>query len=189
MTVADQDQVVPFTRDLMKEFLEGEGLAYFRDRDDDLLAFFRGRSPEGSIRAWFSLREESIYSITIESSYRLGRRGFPAWYVRCNEWNSTRSWPAVHVLPSDEVDQTGAVLVRVIAEEQVDLRQGIHRSLFTSYSNNVLSGGLAFFAALEEQLYGPEGAPARAKSTDRRTRQASTTTSSAPASAEPPVAP
>lgn len=136
--------VVPFSRELIRDFLDMKGLKYLRDKDEDFLVIFRREEIKSELRVWFIANgpQECIYTIVCFASAPRGD-DLLHWYKICNDWNKSRRWPKAS---ASRVDDSSRLTLTL--EQHLDLEAGIHKALFDDYTQITLSAITEFFGWL-----------------------------------------
>jgi hypothetical protein len=93
MMIQRTQEVVPFTRDLVKEFLEEAGMEYFVDRDGDFMVILDTPYPQRLfVRFILGGSKKEVLQISIHVNPSPSMEETEALKL-VNSWNSITRWP------------------------------------------------------------------------------------------------
>lgn len=145
-------RVRPFTRGMIKRYLERADLTYLRDlRNDFRVDFSYDDEIQCALSFWFLATGErdEIYGVEARSTRRFPREMWDWVLYTVNEWNRQMRYPKAYFHVSDsESDRTGEIRL----EQYTDLERGVHQELFDSLTHTVIGGAVRFWTWLTEQL-------------------------------------
>jgi hypothetical protein len=140
-----------FTRDMIRRYLDGQGLAYLRDAAGDFrVDFAHDDDLDCAISFWVMAvgSQGEILGVEARSTKRFPRENWDwALYV-VNEWNKRMRYPKAYFFVSDpDEDRTGEIRL----DQYVDLEKGVHQELFDSIVFTIMGGATRFWSWMKEQ--------------------------------------
>jgi hypothetical protein len=143
--------VAPFTRDMIKSYLDTRGLSYLRDAPGDFRIDFAHDDDLGCATSFWLMatgQREEIFGIEARSTRRFSRDSWDWALYLVNEWNKRMRYPKAYFLVADpESDKTGEIRL----EQYIDLEKGIHAALLDHLIDTMMGGATRFWTWLAEQ--------------------------------------
>jgi len=151
-----------FSRDMIRRYLDSQGLAYLRDSAGDFrVDFAHDDDLDCAISFWIMAvgAEEEILGVEARSTRRFSRDSWDWALYIVNEWNKRMRYPKAYFFVGDpQEDRTGEIRL----DQYVDLEKGVHQDLLDNMVFTIMGGATRFWAWLKEQslqrqfAYAPE---------------------------------
>jgi Putative bacterial sensory transduction regulator len=140
-----------FSREMIKRYLDGQGLTYLRDAPGDFrVDFAHDDDLDCALSFWIMAvgADDEILGVEARSTRRFSRESWDwALYV-VNEWNKRMRYPKAYFFVAEpHEDKTGEIRL----DQYVDLEKGIHQQLFDSIVFTVMGGATRFWGWMKEQ--------------------------------------
>ena len=140
-----------FTRDMIRHYLDGQGLTYLRDIPGDFRLDFAYDDDLGCATSFWLMavgQHEEIFGLEARSTKRFSRDSWDWALYLVNEWNKKMRYPKAYFLVANpETDKTEEIRL----EQYIDLEKGVHQELFDSLVFTIMGGATRFWTWLKEQ--------------------------------------
>lgn len=145
--------VRPFTRDMIKDYLEAQELNYLVDKDGDYRVDFRRDAElDVSLRCWIVAEGEKseMLKVAVYSDRFFPKDRWGSAIMLCNTWNRDYRWPKAYVLIPETGN--GEPAAEIVLERQIDLEHGVHAELLDRFITGAIAGAITFWQwAVHEQ--------------------------------------
>lgn len=143
---------LPFSRDMIKDYLARRELKYTIDEDGDFRLDFVTESTQTlSVLLMADGAESNIFVINVIGTTMVPKTLWPKFIDFCNRWNTETRYPKSYLqIPSD----TDALFAAVHLEGQYPLGSGISQALLDEFITTILSTSFAYWERVaDEQLF------------------------------------
>lgn len=144
-------EVQPFTRAMIRRYLETAKLSYLRDGDGDFrVDFAHDDDLECSVSFWLTASggHDEIFGVEARSTRRFTREMWEWCLYVSNEWNMEMRYPKAYFYTTDaDTAKTGEIRL----EHYTDLEEGVHQELLDNLTAGVMRGSMRFWTWLSEQ--------------------------------------
>ena len=137
--------VQPFTREMIKHYLQSREMKYLTDSDGDFQLGFEVSEITGcrlTIYLWVQGKDLNIYAIKVRTSRDIPEADWGRVTYVCNRWNAEHRWPKAFL---DVREVEGAGSGDIVLEQHLDLGPGIHQELFDDLTNTILAAAVSFW--------------------------------------------
>lgn len=148
---APPTQVQPFTRTMIKQYLDRANLTYLRDEHGDFRVDFAYDDDLDCATSFWLMAtgaQEEIYGIEARSTRRFSSDRWDWCLLMVNEWNARMRYPKAYFHAPDTANgKTGEIRL----EQYTDLEKGVHQELLDSLTYTVMGGAMRFWSWLNDQ--------------------------------------
>jgi hypothetical protein len=123
-----------------------------RDKDEDIFVFFRADNDLPEVRIVLTAEGEDNEIFVVRSGTTPpSNRSLDELHAVCNQWNAKRRWPKAFVYENEQNPDDRVVFL----ENQLDLKQGVHRGLFDSFIDGTFGGIFEFIRWFHDEANWP----------------------------------
>ena len=145
--------VQPLKRTMIEQYLQEGGIEYEVDREGGMALELKDDLPEDCpIQVWLITEGEDseIYKVFGIVEVPIPEISWESAMALCNAWNGEAAWPKAYLVATESA--SGVAYIHL--ERAIDLSEGVHQELFSSFTTQTIGGVLEFAEwATERQFF------------------------------------